>query len=77
VAPGEYFPGRVLNRACAEARGQVLVFQNSDAVPLGAGVLGALVAALDTPRVAAAIPRQLPRPVAAAAATGRGAMGAP
>lgn len=59
-----YFPGAVLNRAAEEASGELLVFQNSDVVPLGTQALGRLVAAFDDPEVQAAFARQTPRPEA-------------
>ena len=65
IAATDYYPGQVLNDAIGETRGELLVFQNADAVPLHAGVLGQLVAAFDDPEVQAAFTRQLPRPEAA------------
>jgi rhamnosyltransferase len=59
-----YYPGAVLNRAVAEARGDVLVYQNSDVVPLSPHTLDRLLAALDDPRVVASFARQIPRPEA-------------
>lgn len=64
IAAGEYFPGAVLNRAARQASGEVLVFQNSDCVPLTPRALGTLVAALDEPGGQAAYARQVPRPEA-------------
>lgn len=64
IAPEDYVPGPVLNRACSEAPGEILVFQNSDCAPLHPGVLGRLVAAFDDPAVMAAFCRQVPRPEA-------------
>jgi len=34
IEPSDYFPGKVLNLGAEQARGEILVFQNSDAVPL-------------------------------------------
>ena len=62
IPPEDYFPGRVLNLGARLARGELLVFQNSDGVPLGPDALGRLVAAFDDPAVEAALGRQVPRP---------------
>lgn len=64
IAPNDYFPGKVLNQAAREAHGELLVFWNSDVVPLDARALETLVAAFDDSSVAAAFARQLPRPEA-------------
>lgn len=66
----EYFPGRVLNQCCAAARGDILVFLNSDVVMLGPDTLAELLAPLLQARdssgspVKASFARQLPRPEA-------------
>lgn len=62
IDPSEYFPGKVLNRAIPETAGEILVFQNSDTVPLTSGTLRHLVTAFDDPEVQAAFARQIPRP---------------
>jgi rhamnosyltransferase len=54
----------VLNLGASHARGELLVFQNSDGVPLDERVLERLVGAFDDPKVEAALARQLPRPEA-------------
>ncbi len=64
IPAGSYLPGRVLNQAIEQARGELLVFQNSDVVPLSPESLARLVRAFDEPRVQAAYARQLPRPQA-------------
>lgn len=64
IAPEAYFPGRVLNQACAVARGEILVFLNSDVVMLDELALSALLAPFDDPAVKASFARQLPRPEA-------------
>ncbi len=64
IAAEDYVPGVVLNLAGREARGELLVFQNSDVVPLVPDALGALVQAFADPQVTAAFGRQLPRPEA-------------
>jgi rhamnosyltransferase len=62
VAPNDYFPGKVLNRAIEETASELVVFQNSDTVPMTNTTLGRLVAAFDDPAVQAAFARQMPRP---------------
>lgn len=57
-----YFPGAVLNSAIAQTHGEIIVFVNSDAVPLVPQTLSRLVAAFDDAKVQAAFARQLPRP---------------
>ncbi len=57
-----YFPGAVLNRAIEQAQGEIVVLQNSDAVPLTPRALTRLLEAFDDPNVAAAFARQVPRP---------------
>ncbi len=64
IDPADYFPGKVLNRAIAETQSDIIVFQNSDAVPLTADTLAHLMAAFNDPGVDAALARQLPRPEA-------------
>ncbi|WP_309888477.1 glycosyltransferase family A protein [Archangium sp.] len=60
----EYFPGAVLNMAIQQARGELLVFQNSDVVPLAPNALERLLAPLETGQADATFARQLPRPEA-------------
>ncbi|MCA9600460.1 MAG: glycosyltransferase family 2 protein [Myxococcales bacterium] len=62
IPPEEYFPGRVLNVAIENAKSEILVFQNSDGVPLVPTTLGRLVEPFENPEVAATLTRQLPRP---------------
>lgn len=64
IEPQAYFPGAVLNMAIPQARGEIIVFQNSDSVPLSPYTFERLLAAFDDPAVAAAFGRQLPRPEA-------------
>jgi len=65
VAPpeGAYMPGRTLNALVAAAKGDIVVFNNSDAVPLDKSWLAELVRPLreDTARPRAAFANQLPR----------------
>jgi rhamnosyltransferase len=64
IAPGSYVPGVVLNDAIERTDADILVFQNSDVVPLGPDTLARLLEAFDDPRVDAAFARQVPRPEA-------------
>ncbi|MFO0755134.1 MAG: glycosyltransferase family A protein [Byssovorax sp.] len=59
-----YVPGSVLNAAIARTDGDLVVFQNSDVVPLSPDTLARLIAAFDDPAVDAAFARQIPRPEA-------------
>jgi len=58
---GPYKPGIVLNRAVQAARGDIIVFNNSDAVILKDDWLEKLIAPLQNPMVAATFANQLPR----------------
>lgn len=60
----QYYPGAVLNMAIKEAKADIIVFQNSDGVPLCQHTLQRLVDAFDDENVHAALTRQLPRPEA-------------
>ncbi len=53
IITSAYKPGRVLNMAIEDSRGEHLVFLNSDATPVGPHWLEALVAPLAEPKVAA------------------------
>lgn len=64
VTADSYVPGPVLNRAIAGCASPIVVFQNSDAVPLHEQALSALVAPFGNPDVEATFGRQLPRPEA-------------
>ena len=64
IEAAQYLPGAVLNMAAERARGELLVFQNSDTVPLHHGSLRRLVDEFDDPAVHAAFARQVPRPEA-------------
>lgn len=59
-----YYPGAVLNMAMNEVEGDIVVFQNSDVIPVGNDMLQHLLAAFDDPETYAAFGRQLPRPEA-------------
>lgn len=62
IAPEDYYPGRVLNRAIADTTGDIIVFLNSDVVALVPETLERLIAAFRRKSVMAAFARQLPRP---------------
>jgi rhamnosyltransferase len=62
VPAGGYLPGRVLNQAMAETKGELVVFLNSDCTPQDDCVLDALVDGFTDENVAAVFGRQMPRP---------------
>lgn len=64
IASKAYYPGSVLNMAIEETKAEIIVFQNSDGVPLSPHTLQRLVDAFDDPAVDAALTRQIPRPEA-------------
>ncbi|MBX3748931.1 MAG: glycosyltransferase family 2 protein [Opitutaceae bacterium] len=63
IQPHEYVPGRVLNRGMREARGDWVVFLNSDAEPADRRWLAELLAVAHAgPRLGTVFSRQIPRP---------------
>ncbi|MGI5924380.1 MAG: glycosyltransferase family 2 protein [Lentisphaeria bacterium] len=60
--PNGYVPGKVLNRAVRAAHGDIVVFNNADAIILDECWLAELIAPLADVQVAAVYARQLPRP---------------
>ena len=60
----DYFPGVVLNSAIRQTQAELLVFQNSDTVPLDPQALGRLLEPIESGRADATFARQLPRPEA-------------
>lgn len=64
IRPEDYYPGPVLNRAIAASDTPVVVFQNSDVVPLGPHALERLVEPILDDTADATFARQLPRPEA-------------
>jgi rhamnosyltransferase len=62
IPPNEYISGKALNLGVSNSRTELLVFQNSDTVPINPEALGLLIEALDDPNVHAAFARQMPRP---------------
>ncbi|MCR5415025.1 MAG: glycosyltransferase family 2 protein [Kiritimatiellae bacterium] len=63
---GPYKPGRTLNLLVREAKGDIVVFNNSDAIPLDGSWLAALVEPLLGGRFVFSFANQLPRPDATA-----------
>jgi len=59
-----YYPGSVLNMAIEQAEADIIIFQNSDGVPLSPHTLQRLVSAFDDAAIDAALTRQIPRPEA-------------
>ena len=57
----DYYPGAVLNMACEQAQGEIIVFQNSDTVPLISETLELLLKPFEDENTAATFARQLPR----------------
>jgi rhamnosyltransferase len=64
IPPQDYFPGEVLNRAIQQVAGELLVFQNSDVVPLVPEALDRLLRPLEAGEADATFARQVPRPEA-------------
>jgi rhamnosyltransferase len=62
ITPQEYNPSRVMNRGMRLAKSDFCIFLNADATPQGTNWLRPLVAALQSPQVAACFGRQIPRP---------------
>ncbi|MDY6915376.1 MAG: glycosyltransferase family 2 protein [Candidatus Cloacimonadota bacterium] len=60
----DYFPADVLNMAIERTEGEIIVFQNSDAVPLIPTALEKILGAFQDKKVVAAFARQIPRPEA-------------
>jgi rhamnosyltransferase len=62
IAPSDYNPSRVMNRAMGLAAAEFGIFLNADATPQGCEWLRPLVHALQEPQTAAVFSRQVPRP---------------
>ena len=58
----DYYPGTVLNAAIEKTDGDIIVFQNSDTVPLTPDSLEKLLEPFDDPETQASFGRQIPRP---------------
>ncbi len=61
-APTPYVPGKVLNFAVKQASGEIVVFNNSDAIPQSLDYLEKLTAPLADPAVGAVYGQQICRP---------------
>ena len=59
---GEYRPANTLNAMVAAAQGEIVVFNNADAIPQNGDWLAALIAPLREGRADAVYANQLPRP---------------
>ena len=64
IEPTQYYPGSVLNMAIEKSESEIIVFLNSDTVPLRKDTLQKLVSAFDDEETKAALTRQIPRPEA-------------
>ena len=65
IKPDDYVPGKVLNKAVNKAEGKVIVFNNSDCIPLDNDWLGKLVEPLlssEADKISAVFCNQLARP---------------
>lgn len=59
----DYVPGRVLNNAVKACAGEIIVFNNSDCIPMNSDWLGNLIKPLlEQPETVAAFGNQIPRP---------------
>ena len=59
---GEYYPGRRLNYMVSQSRGNIIVFNNADAIPQDSHWLANLIAPILNGRAEAVYGNQLPRP---------------
>lgn len=64
IPPSAYYPGAVMNEAIAEITSELVVFLNSDCVPLSPFSLLRLLSVFTDRTVVAAFGRQMPRPEA-------------
>lgn len=64
IAPGTYFPGKVLNQAVEAAKTEIVVFINSDVVLLDDYSMYNLIEPLDNQNTVASFGRQVVRPEA-------------
>ncbi len=60
IPEGSYIPGRVLNMAIEQCNSEIIVFLNSDCVPLNKHWLENLVKPFEDPSVGAVFSRQIP-----------------
>ena len=64
ISAESYLPGAVLNESISNIPEEIIVFLNSDTVPLSPNTLQNLIAPFDSRSVAGCFVRQLPRPEA-------------
>ena len=65
IEPDDYVPGKVLNQAVNKAQGKIIVFNNSDCIPLNEDWLGKLIEPLlssDADKISAVFCNQIARP---------------
>ena len=65
IDPDEYVPGKVLNQAVDKAQGRIIVFNNSDCIPLDEDWLGKLIEPLlssEADKISAVFCNQIARP---------------
>ncbi|MCK4981718.1 MAG: glycosyltransferase family 2 protein [Victivallaceae bacterium] len=65
IRPGDYVPGKVLNNAVNKAKGEIIVFNNSDCIPEDENWLGRLIEPLlspDADKIYGVFCNQLARP---------------
>lgn len=63
IKPYEYIPGKVLNKAIKKAKGEYIVFNNADSIPLDENWLDKLVKPLEEDEeLVAVFANQIPRP---------------
>ncbi len=63
ILPSEYVPGKVLNAAVRECDGEIIVFNNSDCIPLDNKWLENLIAPFhNDSKIGASFANQIPRP---------------
>ncbi len=61
IPPESYTSAGALNRACSEAKGELIAILSQDALPADAHYLESLAVAFEDPKVAGAYGRQIPR----------------
>lgn len=62
IAPGDYVPGKVLNRMVAGSREPIVCFLNADAIPMGGDCLEKLLEPIRAGRADATMSKQVARP---------------
>ena len=62
IEPPNYFPGAVLNMAIEKCESEIIIFKNSDTVPLTKETINNLLKPFESEATVASFARQLPRP---------------